>query len=41
VVAISLDDCSAKIRSGPPVESPQDADLDVPTGVVPIRLVRG
>jgi nitroimidazol reductase NimA-like FMN-containing flavoprotein (pyridoxamine 5'-phosphate oxidase superfamily) len=41
VVAISLDDCSAKIRSGPPVDSPQDADLDVPTGVVPIRLVRG
>ena len=41
VVAISLDECSAKIRSGPPIESPQDADLDVPTGVVPIRLVRG
>jgi nitroimidazol reductase NimA-like FMN-containing flavoprotein (pyridoxamine 5'-phosphate oxidase superfamily) len=41
VVAISLDECSAKIRSGPPIESPQDADLDVPSGVVPIRLVRG
>jgi nitroimidazol reductase NimA-like FMN-containing flavoprotein (pyridoxamine 5'-phosphate oxidase superfamily) len=41
VVAIPLDECSAKIRSGPPVESPQDADLDVPSGVVPIRLVRG
>jgi uncharacterized protein len=41
VVAISLDECSAKIRSGPPVESPQDADLDVPSGVIPISLVRG
>jgi nitroimidazol reductase NimA-like FMN-containing flavoprotein (pyridoxamine 5'-phosphate oxidase superfamily) len=41
VVAISLDDCSAKIRSGPPKESPQDEDLDVPTGVIPISLVRG
>lgn len=41
VVAIALDEASAKIRSGPPVESPQDEQLDVPSGVVPIRLVRG
>jgi uncharacterized protein len=41
VVAIALDRCSAKVRTGPPVESPQDRDLDVPSGVIPIELVRG
>jgi nitroimidazol reductase NimA-like FMN-containing flavoprotein (pyridoxamine 5'-phosphate oxidase superfamily) len=41
VVAIELNECSAKIRSGPPIESPQDRDLDVPSGVIPIRLVHG
>ena len=40
-VAISLDEASAKVRSGPPIESPQDEELDVPSGVIPIRLVRG
>jgi nitroimidazol reductase NimA-like FMN-containing flavoprotein (pyridoxamine 5'-phosphate oxidase superfamily) len=41
VVAIALDEASAKIRSGPPIESPGDAELDVESGVIPIRLVRG
>ena len=41
VVALPLDECSAKVRSGPPKESPQDEELDVPSGVIPIRLVRG
>jgi nitroimidazol reductase NimA-like FMN-containing flavoprotein (pyridoxamine 5'-phosphate oxidase superfamily) len=41
VVALALEECSAKIRTGPPVESPPDEDLDVPSGVVPLRLVRG
>ena len=41
VVAISLDEASAKVRSGPPIESPQDEELDVRSGVIPIRLVRG
>jgi nitroimidazol reductase NimA-like FMN-containing flavoprotein (pyridoxamine 5'-phosphate oxidase superfamily) len=41
VVAIALDECSAKIRTGPPKESPQDEELDVPSGVIPIRLARG
>lgn len=41
VVALPLDECSAKVRSGPPVDSAQDKDLDVPTGVIPIRTVRG
>jgi len=41
VVAIELTESSAKIRTGSPVESPQDRDLDVPSGVIPIELVRG
>lgn len=41
VVAIALDEASAKIRTGPPIESPRDAELDVESGVIPIRLVRG
>jgi nitroimidazol reductase NimA-like FMN-containing flavoprotein (pyridoxamine 5'-phosphate oxidase superfamily) len=41
VVAISLDQASAKIRTGPPIESPGDAELDVESGVIPIRLIRG
>ena len=41
VVAIALDEASAKIRTGPPVESPGDDELDVESGVIPIRLVRG
>src|SRR3954449_3663092 len=39
VVAISLDEASAKIRTGPPVESPGDDELEVESGVIPIRLV--
>jgi uncharacterized protein len=41
VVAIALDQCSAKVRTGPPIESPQDEDLDVHSGVIPLKLVRG
>src|SRR5436305_616376 len=41
VVAIPLDQCSAKVRTGPPIDAPKDRDLDVSTGVIPIKLVRG
>jgi nitroimidazol reductase NimA-like FMN-containing flavoprotein (pyridoxamine 5'-phosphate oxidase superfamily) len=40
VVALALEECSAKIRTGPPTESPGDEDLDVPSGVVQLRWVR-
>jgi nitroimidazol reductase NimA-like FMN-containing flavoprotein (pyridoxamine 5'-phosphate oxidase superfamily) len=40
VVALPLDECSAKIRTGPPTESPGDEHLDVPSGVVQLRWVR-
>lgn len=41
VVALSLEECSAKIRTGPPTDAPGDEDLAVPSGVVPLRLMRG
>jgi len=40
VVALALDECSAKIRTGPPTEAPGDEDLDVPSGVVQLRWMR-
>ena len=41
MVALDLDECSAKVRTGDPVED--DADLDLPlwSGVLPLRLVAG
>jgi uncharacterized protein len=41
VVALALDECSAKVRTGGPKDAAADEDIDVPTGVVPVRLVRG
>ena len=41
VVRISLEESSTKARTGPPIEDPADVDLDVWSGVVPIRAERG
>jgi nitroimidazol reductase NimA-like FMN-containing flavoprotein (pyridoxamine 5'-phosphate oxidase superfamily) len=41
ILALPLDEVSAKARSGPPVDGDADHELDVWAGVVPIRLVRG
>ncbi len=41
VVEIRLDDCSAKVRTGPPKDDPEDADLPVWAGVVPLSLDAG
>ena len=40
ILALPLDEASAKVRSGPPVDGDADHELDVWAGVVPIRLVR-
>jgi nitroimidazol reductase NimA-like FMN-containing flavoprotein (pyridoxamine 5'-phosphate oxidase superfamily) len=41
ILALPLDEASAKVRTGPPVDGDDDHALDVWAGVVPIRLMRG
>jgi uncharacterized protein len=41
ILALPLEEASAKVRTGPPVDSDADHLLDVWAGVVPMRLVRG
>lgn len=40
ILALPIDAASAKVRSGPPSEGPEDADVDCWTGVLPMRLER-
>jgi uncharacterized protein len=39
VLALPLDEASAKIRTGPPKEWDEDLDLPIWAGVIPLRLV--
>jgi nitroimidazol reductase NimA-like FMN-containing flavoprotein (pyridoxamine 5'-phosphate oxidase superfamily) len=39
VVAIPIEEASAKVRSGPPVDDEDDYDLDVWAGHVPLRVL--
>jgi nitroimidazol reductase NimA-like FMN-containing flavoprotein (pyridoxamine 5'-phosphate oxidase superfamily) len=41
VVAISIDEASAKIRTGPPVDDAEDYELAVWAGEVPLSLIAG
>jgi uncharacterized protein len=41
VLALSLDEASAKVREGAPVDDAEDYALDAWAGVVPLRLTRG
>lgn len=41
VVALAIDEASAKIRSGPPKDLDDDLDLPVWAGVVPLRVTAG
>jgi nitroimidazol reductase NimA-like FMN-containing flavoprotein (pyridoxamine 5'-phosphate oxidase superfamily) len=41
ILALPLDEASAKVRTGPPVDGDADHALDVWAGVVPVRLFRG
>jgi nitroimidazol reductase NimA-like FMN-containing flavoprotein (pyridoxamine 5'-phosphate oxidase superfamily) len=41
VVALPIDEVSAKIRSGPPKDWHEDVDLPVWAGVVPLRVTAG
>jgi nitroimidazol reductase NimA-like FMN-containing flavoprotein (pyridoxamine 5'-phosphate oxidase superfamily) len=41
IVRVPLVEVSAKVRTGPPVEEPEDVSLPVWGGIVPMSLVRG
>jgi hypothetical protein len=41
VVGLKLAEVVAKVRSGPPIDEPEDYDLDVWAGVVPTATVLG
>jgi len=41
VVSLPLDEVSAKVRSGGPIDDPEDMDLDVWAGVLPLRPAAG
>jgi nitroimidazol reductase NimA-like FMN-containing flavoprotein (pyridoxamine 5'-phosphate oxidase superfamily) len=41
VVAVPLDEASAKVRTGPPADTEADLALDVWAGVIPIETVKG
>jgi nitroimidazol reductase NimA-like FMN-containing flavoprotein (pyridoxamine 5'-phosphate oxidase superfamily) len=41
VLSLDLDEASAKVREGPPVDDERDYELDVWAGVIPLRLTAG
>jgi nitroimidazol reductase NimA-like FMN-containing flavoprotein (pyridoxamine 5'-phosphate oxidase superfamily) len=41
VLAFNLDECSAKVRTGPPVDDEEDYELPIWAGEIPLRLVAG
>jgi hypothetical protein len=41
VFRLSLDEASAKVRTGPPADEPEDLDWPVWAGVIPLQTVRG
>jgi nitroimidazol reductase NimA-like FMN-containing flavoprotein (pyridoxamine 5'-phosphate oxidase superfamily) len=41
VVAISIDEASAKVRTGPPLDEEEDYELDVWAGVIPLSMAVG
>jgi nitroimidazol reductase NimA-like FMN-containing flavoprotein (pyridoxamine 5'-phosphate oxidase superfamily) len=41
ILSVPLDEASAKVRTGPPEDEPEDLDLPVWAGVVPIHLAAG
>jgi hypothetical protein len=41
IVSLPITEASAKIRTGPPKDDPEDLDLDVWAGVVPLATITG
>ena len=38
LLALSIDEASAKVRTGPPVDDDEDMDLDIWAGVIPLSV---
>ena len=41
ILALALEECSAKVRTGPPKDDETDLELPVWAGVVPMSMVPG
>lgn len=41
VLRLDIEEGSAKVRTGPPIDDPEDMDLGVWAGVVPLRMAAG
>jgi hypothetical protein len=41
VLSVPLDEASAKVRSGGPVDEPEDMELDIWAGLIPLALTAG
>ena len=41
MLALDLDEASAKVRTGPPVDDDEDYELDVWAGVIPLAMQAG
>jgi hypothetical protein len=41
VLALALDEVSAKVRTGPPIDDEEDYALPIWAGVVPLRIEAG
>jgi hypothetical protein len=41
LLALSIDEASAKVRTGPPVDDDEDMDLDIWAGVIPMAMTAG
>ena len=41
VIAIGIDEASAKVRTGPPIDHEEDYNLDIWAGVLPLQTVPG
>jgi nitroimidazol reductase NimA-like FMN-containing flavoprotein (pyridoxamine 5'-phosphate oxidase superfamily) len=41
VLKLNIDEASAKMRTGPPIDDEEDYELDIWAGILPVRLVTG
>ena len=41
IIRMPIDEVSAKVRTGPPIDDDEDYALDVWAGIIPLRLVAG